>query len=161
MNVRRLRPADWLTGASGLALLLLLWAPWYSVSDGTINAWSAFAIIDLWLALTALLAIAVPLVTAARETPEIPVALDVVTAAVTVFAVLLVVIRLLAVPGGEVVTGREWGVFAGTVAVLGTFFGTWWAMRDESAPALRPPPEVRTMPAPPPGAGPEPTVQET
>jgi hypothetical protein len=161
MNVRRLRPADWLTGVSGLALLLLLWAPWYGVSDGTINAWSAFAVIDLWLALTALLAIAVPVVTANRDSPALPVAFDVITAAVSVIAVLLVIIRLLAIPGGEVADSREWGLYLGALATLGTCVGSWWAMRDESAPGLREPPQARTVAAPPPGAGPEPTTSPT
>jgi hypothetical protein len=160
MNLRRVRPADWLTGVSGLALLVLLWAPWYGVADRTVNAWGAFAVIDLWLALTALLAIAVPVVTAARDTPEIPVALGVVTAAVTVIAVLLTLIRLLFLPG-DGVDGREWGLYAGALAVLGTFAGAWLAVRDESAPALRRHPDTQVMPAPPPGAGPEPTAPAT
>src|SRR3954469_449222 len=113
MNLRRLRSADWLTGVAGLVLLLLLWAPWYEVSDGTVSAWDAFAIVDVVLAIAALLAIAVPLVTAARDTPSVPVTVDVVTAAVSVLALLLVLIRLLVLPGGESATGREWGVVAG------------------------------------------------
>src|SRR4051794_24341868 len=116
MDVRRLRPADWLTGVSGLALLLVLWAPWYAVSGGGLSGWGGFALIDLWLALTALLAIAVVPVTAARDTTAVPVALDVVCATVATLALLLVVIRLVFVPEGDVVTGRDWGVWVGTLA---------------------------------------------
>src|SRR3954469_16278804 len=160
MRLRRLRSADWLTGVAGLVLLLLLWAPWYTVAGGTLSAWDAFAIIDVVLALTALLAIAVPLVTAAKDTPSLPVAVDVLAASVSVIALLLVLIRLLALPGDGAATGREWGVVAGTLAVLGTVAASWWALRDESAPGLRPGPEPRAMHAPPPGAGPEPAPRD-
>src|SRR4051794_18880828 len=121
MDVRRVRIADWLTGVAGLALLLLLWAPWYSVSDGSINAWEAFALLDLWLVLTALLAIAVPLVTASRDTTAVPIAIDVICGTVAALALLFVVLRLLFIPDGDITTGRDWGVFAGTLATLGVF----------------------------------------
>src|SRR4051794_20155293 len=161
MSVRRLRIGDWITGVSGVVLLLVLWAPWYAAGAGDLTAWSAFALIDLWLALTALAAVAVPIATAARDTPAVPVALDVVTWAVALIATLLVLFRLLALPGGDVVTGREWGVVVGTVAVLGVLAGAWIAMRDESAPGIRQPERFEPMAAPPPGGGPEPTAPET
>ena len=148
MSLARLRPADWLTGIAGLASLLLLWAPWYSLSDGTINGWQAFGLIDVFIVIAALLGIATWLVTAARDTPELPVVMDVVTAPIASLSALLVLIRLLDLPYAEVTTGREWGVFAGTVAVILVAAGAWMAMRDERAPGLRPGPEVRTMPAP-------------
>src|SRR4051794_8959118 len=132
MSLRRLRPPDVLTGLAGAALLALLWAPWYSTAGAGLNAWSAFAAVDLWLALTALLAIAVPVVTAARDTTPLPVAVDVVSGTVAAFAVLLVAIRLLVRPGGDAVTGLDWGAVAGAVAVLGACAGSWWALRDES-----------------------------
>lgn len=149
MSAARLRPADWLTGIAGLASFLLLWAPWYGVSDGTINGWQAFGLIDVFILVTAGLAIATAIVTAARDTPAVPIAMDVITAPFASLTALLVVIRLLDLPYAEVTTGREWGVFAGTVAVLLTAAGAWMAMRDERAPGLRPGPEARTMPAPP------------
>jgi hypothetical protein len=161
MDLERLRIGDWITGLSGLVLLLSLWMPWYAVSDGTISAWAAFGLIDLWLLLTALLAVAVPVATALKDDPAVPVALDVITWAVALIATVLVVIRLLAEPHGDIVTGREWGVFLGTLAVLGVLAGSWLAMRDEAAPGIRQPDRFEPMPAPPPGAGPEPTRAET
>jgi hypothetical protein len=149
VNLARLRPADWLTGVAGLLSLLLLWAPWYSVSDGTINGWQAFGLIDVFILVTAALAIALLLITAGRDTPELPVAMDVVTAPIASLTALLVVIRLLDLPYAEVTTGREWGVIAGTVAAIAVAAGAWMAMRDERAPGLRPGPEVQAMPAPP------------
>jgi hypothetical protein len=160
MNLRRVRIADRVTGACGLALLLLLWAPWYAVSDGSLNAWSALGLIDLWLALTALLAISVPIVTAARDTTAVPVAVDVVCAVVATLALLLVLLRLLFVPDGDVVTGRDWGVWLGALATLGLFAAAWLAVRDESAPRLRPAPAPERLAVPPPGRGPEPVARD-
>ena len=161
MNVHRLRIGDWITGIGGLVLLLSLWMPWYAVSDGTLSAWAAFGLIDLWLALTALLAIAVPVVTALKDSPAVPVALDVITWAVALIATLLVLFRLLAEPHSDVVTGREWGLLVGGLALLTALAGAWLAMRDESAPGIRQPERFEPMPVPPPGAGPEPTPTET
>ena len=149
MDLHRLRPADWLTGLAGLALLLLLFAPWYTLPDGSYNGWQAFGLTDVWFVLTAALAIAVLVTTATRESPSIPIAMDVLCATAATVALVLAVVRLLAVPHGDVVTGREWGVFAGALAVLALNVGAWWAMRDERAPHLKPGPEVRTMPTPP------------
>ncbi len=162
MDLQRLRIGDWITGLGGLVLLVSLWTPWYAVSDGDLSAWSAFGLIDLWLLLTALLAIAVPIATALKDSPAVPVALDVITWAVALMATILVLIRVLAEPRGDVVTGREWGLVLGAVAVLAVLAGSWLAMRDEAAPGIRQPERFEPMPAPPPGApGHEPTAQET
>ena len=52
--MQRLRLGEVIAAAGGVALLGLMWAPWY---EGT-NAWGAFAVIDVVLALAALLGIA-------------------------------------------------------------------------------------------------------
>lgn len=148
MDIRRLRPADWLSGLAGLVLLLSLWAPWYEVADGGLTAWESFVVVDLWLLLLALMAIAIPLITAARDSPSVPVALDALTITVGAIAVLLMLWRLLALPDGAVTTGRGWGVWLGAVATLAAFAGAWWALRDESGPHLKPAPAPQRMPAP-------------
>jgi hypothetical protein len=159
MSLHRLRPADWVTGASGLVLLVALFLPWYTADGAEVSGWSAFAVVDLWLALTALGALAVLALTAVRDSPAIPVAADVLTWTVAVVAVVLVVVRLLALPGDA--TDREWGSVLGALAVLGVCAGAWWAFRDESAPGIRQPASVRAMHAPPAGTGPEPVAAET
>ncbi len=149
MDVHRLRTPDSLTGLFGLLLLGSLFAPWYDMSDGTADAWRSFGFIDLWLALTALLAMAVPLITATREAPALPVAIDVLTVWAVVVSVVLVVVRLLALPNAEFVTGRHWGVYAGVACVAGTLVSSWWALRKQDAPGIKLPPPVQAMPAPP------------
>jgi hypothetical protein len=156
VKLERLRPADWLTGIAGLLSFLLLWAPWYGVSDGTVSGWSSLAIIDVFVLVTAALAIVTWVITALRDSPELPIAFDVLTAPVASLTTLLVLTRLLDTPGGKAITDRHWGVVAAFVAVLATAAGAWWAMRDERAPGLRPGPEVRAMLAPPAGTGGEP-----
>ncbi len=150
MDVHRLRTPDYLSGVFGLLLLCSLFAPWYELSHhGTADGWRSLGLIDVWLALTALLAMAVPVITATRDAPALPVALDVLTIWAGLISAVLVVIRLLAVPNAEVVTGRHWGAYAGVACVAGTLASSWWALRKQDAPAIKPPPPVQAMPAPP------------
>src|SRR4051794_8303124 len=123
MSLHRLRPADWITGVSGLVLLLALFAPWYAGGGADVSGWGAFAVVDLWLGLTALGALAVLVLTALRDSPAVPVAADVLTWTVALVAVVLVLFRLLALPG-DAVTEREWGSVLGALAVLGVFGGS-------------------------------------
>lgn len=149
--MRRLRPPDYVTGAFGLLLLISLFAPWYedTLGAGTTDGWRSLGLIDIWLLITALLAMAVPVVTAVKDAPALPVAMDVLTAWVAFISALLVGYRLLSIANADFENGRSWGIFLAAVAVAGTFGGAWRAMRKENAPGLRPPPEVRAMPAPP------------
>jgi membrane associated rhomboid family serine protease len=154
MQLNRLRPGDWLTGLSGVALILLLFAPWYTVGDGIDSGWKALGYSDVWFAIAGILAICVWVSTARRDAPAVPLFFLVVTVTWSAVALILVIVRLLAVPGGEAITGRDWGVFVGALAVLGVFAGSLWALRDERAPGIRRSPEARTFTVPAAGAGP-------
>jgi hypothetical protein len=159
MRLERVRPFDWLAGAAGVALLVVLALPWYDLSDGSRSAFQQFTFVDLWLALTALLAISIPVVTAAREGPSLAVAVTVVAEVVSWPAVLLALWRAVDQPGGPLEpTVMPWVGLLATVAVSVT---VWLALRDERGPGLRRPPEARTMTAPPPGSGHEPTAEPT
>ena len=147
--MRRLRTPDWLAGLCGVVLFLSLSAPWYEVLDGTVNGWRSLGIIDFWLLLTAALAVGLVVVTATRDAPALPIAFDVLVTWAALISTLLVLFRIVSVPNDDVVTGRSWGLFVAAAAVLGLFASAWWAMRDQRQPGLRPPPEVRAMPAPP------------
>ncbi len=54
MNTARIRPADAMTGAWGLALFVFLFLDWYTRPQGGVSAWGAFGVLDLLLALVAL-----------------------------------------------------------------------------------------------------------
>ena len=139
--MKRLRPADYVAGLGGLLLFCSLFAPWTQLSDGKEDGWRSLAILDIWLLLAALMAMALPVVTAARDDPALPIKWDVLTSWVGLISLVLVVIKALG--------GVEWGGGLAVAAVLVMFAGSWWAMRDQSAPGLRTPPEVRAMPTPP------------
>jgi hypothetical protein len=162
MDFSRVRAADWVAGAWGVALLAVMFARWYEpkmgvyfgpvdqISNG-FTAWESFGFLDKLLALLGLLAVAIPFVTAARDSPSVPVAIDVVTRAVALIAIVFVAYRLLNQPGPNDVIEIGWGAWAGLLCTLGTFIGAWWAMGTEHGPGLRPAPEARAMPAPPAG----------
>jgi hypothetical protein len=159
MDPRRLRTGEWVTGASGVALCVSLFLPWYEGVSG----WEAFAVLDLILAVLALAALSVPIVTAGHRVPAVPLALQSLTALFALVCVLLVLVRVANLPGDA--HGREWGLWIALAAVLGIAAGALMAMRDERrSPAGRhtdlsgvpvaSPREIETIPEPRPEAGP-------
>ena len=161
MDLRRLRVGEWIVGACGVLMLVALFAPWYG--NPSSSAWEAFTILDVILALVALAALSVPLVTATHRVPAVPLALESLTALFGSIGVVLVLIRVLNLP--DDLHGREWGLWLGLVAALGIVAGGLVAMRDERrSPAGRhtdpsgvpvsSPREIESLPAPRPEAGP-------
>jgi hypothetical protein len=157
MDLRRLRLGEWVTGASGLVLLVALFLPWYE----HLSAWEAFTVLDLILALLALAALSVPIVTAAHRVPALPLAFESLTGLFGILGVLLVLVRVANLPGDA--HGREWGLWVALAAVLGIVAGALIAMRDERrSPAGRHtdltgvpvagPRDIETIPAPRPEA---------
>jgi hypothetical protein len=164
MDLRRLRVGEWIVGACGVLILVALFAPWYG--NPSSSAWEAFTILDVILALLALAALSVPLVTATHRVPAVPLAIESLTALFGSIGVLLVVIRVLNLP--DDLHGREWGLWLGLVAALGIAGGALVAlvaMRDERRSAggrhtdlsgvpVGSPREIESLPAPSPEAGP-------
>ena len=149
MSTARIRPADAMTGACGLALLVLLFLDWYTLPQGGVSAWGAFGVLDFLLALTALLAIAVPVITAARDSPAWPVATLVVATALAVLTGLFLLYRLLDQPGLDPEVGVAAAGWLGPVALLGLFMSAAIALRDERSPGVTGPGQIPVMPAPP------------
>ena len=160
MDLRRLRVGEWIVGACGVLLLITLFLPWYG--DPSRTGWEAFSVLDLILALLALAAISVPIVTATHRVPALPLALESLTALFALVGVVLVLVRVLNLPGDA--DGREIGLWLGLLATLGVFAGGMIGMRDErrsprgrhtdlSGVPVSSPPEVETRPAPRPGTG--------
>ena len=158
MDLRRLRTGEWITGFSGLVLLVALFLPWYE----DLSAWEAFTVLDLILALLALAALSVPIVTAGHRVPALPLALQSVTALFGMVGLLLTLFRVLNLPGDA--HGREWGLWLALAAVLGIVAGGLIAMRDERrSPAgrhtdlagvpVQAPREIETIQPPRPEAG--------
>jgi hypothetical protein len=145
VNSSRTRPADVLAGASGLALLLVMFLPWFGLDEavdlpgpaGTViaegrglNAWEAFRYADVILFVTAIAAIALLVVRAAHVMPRWRVPLPLIVTALGALAVLLIVFRLIDPPsiqaplsGGAADVGRRIGLYFGLLAAAGITFG--------------------------------------
>jgi hypothetical protein len=151
MNLRWLRPGDWLAAIAGVALLVALSLPWYSVTGPVsreLTGWQAFAVIDILLALAALEAVALGVTTAVRRTPAVPVGLGVTTALSGALATLLVLVRVLDPPGSNAVLDVAAGAWIALVAAAGVTAGAWLSIADERNRGV-PDPPVEDRPAPP------------
>jgi uncharacterized membrane protein len=155
----RLRPADVLASAAGVALLVVEFLPWYQVRGvpavaGTtanvpfrrLSAWEAFSVIDILLALCALVAIGLVIVTATARGPAKPVAFTVLTTLAGLLAALLALFRTVAPPHGYL--ERCYGVWLGLAAALLVLVGGFLAMKDDRTPGAVPP-DVPRRPTPP------------
>ena len=153
MDLRRLRAGEWIAGGAGLVLLVSLFLSWYDGRSG----WESLGILDVILALVALNATAIPIVTVAYPVPALPLAHQSLTTLVASVAFLLLVGRVLNIP--DWADGREGGLWIALLATLGVVVGGLIAMRDERrAPEgvhtdltgvpVAGPPEIETHPAP-------------
>jgi hypothetical protein len=158
--MRRLRPADAVAGAAGLALLISLFLPWYEIDpaglrgttsavrafgDVSPTAWQAFTVADILLALAALVAIALPVVTAVASGPAKPVTFTVLTTLAGLPATLLAAWRLIDSPAGGLTP--RYGAWIGLAAALAMLLGGWWSMKDERSPGVALP-QIPRHPAP-------------
>lgn len=154
MDVSALSTGEKVSGAAGLALLLIMivfsWFGFevagFGVEEGGANAFEAFSLIDIVLLITALAAIALPLVSATQATVDMPVALSAFVALLGAISVVLIMFRIISppdfdIPGtvdvgfGEVDEGvettRKFGVFLGLLAAIAVTIGGWLAMQEE------------------------------
>jgi Restriction Endonuclease associating with ARP len=190
-------PGELLAGASGFVLLLAMFLPWYgvdssarlpdgtvvTVSAGDLSAWEAFGVIDIVLAATALLALAVLIVGLITDPPP---ALQLTAIGAAAVSTLLIVFRLIDAPDLAIdtapdtayETGRRLGAFLGLVCTAGIAWGANLAgarageakrapvrlggpapeAPAEATPTMRPPAERPRAPAEPAPAKPRPSV---
>jgi hypothetical protein len=134
VDLRRLRLGEWLAGVSGLALVVLLFVPWYQRGAEPLSAWGAFAVIDVVLLLVGLLAVAVAVTCALYSSPPIPMATSSMSLIGGIVATVLMLVRLAFLPDAD---ARLAGAWLGLIAVLGAAVGAWMALRDEGF-GLRP-----------------------
>ena len=165
MELSRLRPGELIAGGGGVALLVVMFLDWYALvglGEVAANAWQAFSVTDLILALTAVSGIALAVLTASRRSPALPVALSVITSTLGVLATLLVLYRILNQPGPNDFVEVKFGAFLGFLSVLAIAAGGYRSMRDEEGEGAPMPTDMRptparegpTDPAPPPEAEP-------
>ena len=149
MDFARLRFGDWIMGVGGLAVLIVMFFDWYkpTLGDAVVtfgtedlqpNAWEAFAVTDLILALAALMGIVAFVLTVSQPTAAVPLALASLTTIVALIALLLVVLRVVwppdVVSNDEFDTGRMTGAWLGLVATSVLAAGCLASIRDERQP---------------------------
>jgi hypothetical protein len=160
MELSRLRQGDLIAGIGGVALLIVMFLDWYGAGGNAtfqgqdikislgFNAWEAFSVTDLILALTALSGIGLAVITASRRSPALPVAASVITATLGALATLLVFYRILNQPGPNEFFDVKLGAFLGFLSVLAIAAGGYLAMRNEQWEGAPMPTDVRPTPPP-------------
>jgi hypothetical protein len=164
MDTSKLTLGEQIAAASGIALLIVMFLPWYGVdvnvgplsASESANAWEALSFIDILLFLIAVVAIGVPVAKAMGSLPDdVPGPLVVLAAGG--LGVLLVLFRLIDLPTPDISAagvdfGRKIGIFLGLIATAGIAYGGWRA-NEESPVATTP---ASTPPPSPPPPAPEP-----
>lgn len=170
MDLGRLRGTDYVVGVLAAALLGTLFLPWFeppfsgayfdgSISDPLIifgdvtvppgeslNAFEAYTVTDIVLALFAVMALGIVFFTATQRTSAMPVAWTALTASVSLIATGFMAVAALTVPEDGLV--REVGPVLGLALTLGLTGAVWSTMRSERpGPALARSPraEVETL----------------
>lgn len=157
--MRRLRDGEWIAGAGGVALLASMFLHWYGLDLASfgplgdvvpeLTAWQAFDVLDIVLALLALVPLALVFTQATRPSPAIPVFFSVMTVLAGALAALLILYRIINQPGPNEMVDVQLGAWLGLLAALVVAGGGWRSMRVEPVPGQRLPPiEDRPLPAP-------------
>ena len=152
MDLRRLRPAEWLLTFAGVLLLVSLFLPWFEVTTHvqpptlvvfgtgfgqTLTAWQAFAVVDVVLALCALVGLLAVVFQVTQRSPALPIVTDAASTWAGLVATVLIVIKLIDAPtldsGGVSfdVLSPSWGAWVGLAGALALAAGGWAAMHDE------------------------------
>jgi hypothetical protein len=174
VDLSRLRPGELIAAAGGAGLLVVMFLDWYAVGGTTevggrdieisvgFTAWQRFTVTDILLALAALSALGLAVLTASRRSPALPIAATVLATGFGILATLLVFYRILNQPGPNEFIEVKFGAFLGFVCALAIAAGGMRAMRDEAGEDAPMPTDVRPAPpaesprdpAPPPEAEP-------
>ncbi len=141
MDVNNLRTGEKIAGASGIALLLIMFIfDWFTVDIGLGasvggNAWDTMELIRFILFLAALAGIGLAAMSATQSQVNMPIALSALAAGLGGLSVLLVLFRIISPPDGGagdlIDVGRGIGVFLGLIASAGVAYGGWTAMQEE------------------------------
>jgi protein-S-isoprenylcysteine O-methyltransferase Ste14 len=139
MDLRRLRPAEWLLGAAAIVLLVALFLPWFAVRPSagasSYSGWQALSLVDILLFLCAAVALLAVLLQATQRSPALPVISSVCSTWAGLLAVGLVVAKLIDHPelGGlpDAIVATRGGIWLALLAAVGMVAGGWWAVADD------------------------------
>jgi carbon starvation protein CstA len=115
--------------------------------DAGASAWQSFSVLDVVLALLALVPLALVVTQATRRSPAIPVAFSVLTTLAGGLAALLILYRIVNQPGPNDLVDVQAGAWLGLVAALVVAGGGWRSLRVEPVPGT-PLPPIEDLPAP-------------
>jgi len=142
-DIGRLRRGEQIAAAAAVLLFILMFLDWYHISvnvgplgdfGGGLSAWKAFDILDIYLFVVILAAIGLAFLTATERTPALPVTASVIVTALAGLGTLVVVYRLINVPGDVpdgIDVGRTIWAFLGLAAVAAITYGGYLSMREE------------------------------
>jgi hypothetical protein len=150
VDLDRLRFGDWVMGLGAVAVLSVMFADWYELvlpddpdvpafgDDFWFNAWQAFSVVDVILALAAVMALTAVILAATQPTAAVPLAVSSLTTIVAIVALLLVIFRVISPPdlnaGDELEAARLTGAWLGLVATTLLAAGCLASIRDERLP---------------------------
>jgi hypothetical protein len=156
MDLRRLRVGEWIAAASGAALIVSLWLPWWKVpvptapdggqptgsafrlADVEVSAWEALSIADVLLCLLGVLAIGLLVLTATARAAGPGVTADALMVPLALAMTVVCALRLLDPPDDFDLAARfaaepttAYGAWIALAATIGVLVGALVAMRDE------------------------------
>ena len=130
MDLRRLRPGEWVLTAAAIVLVVSLFLSWYAQPTGRrATAWEAFTVVDVVLLACAAVCLLAVVVQATQRSPALPMVASVAATWAGVLAVALILIKVADPPGRY--TETCYGIWVGLVAAVGLLGGGWWAIRDD------------------------------
>jgi len=134
MTATKIRAGDVVAGVGGVALLVVMFLPWYGGVDGDQTAWQAFSVVLVFLVVTALLGFALLVTTVFERTPALPVAAQVWGSAIGALTTLIVLYRIANQPGDNAAVTVRYGAWVGLACVLAVTAGAWASMRRDVRP---------------------------
>src|SRR3954468_8849574 len=143
MDLRRLRPAEWLLTPAGIVLIVSLFLPWYDFQNGVycsrsgcvggenvnVSGWQAFSAVDVLLFVCALAALLAVTLQATQRSPALPIVSDAAATWAGLIATVFVIIKLIDPPsldaGGQSadILSVTWGAWIGLVGAVAVLLG--------------------------------------
>jgi hypothetical protein len=132
-DLTRVRFYEWMLAAFGAALVGVMFVHWYGFGARRVDAWQAFSVTDVVLAVVAAVAIGVAVAGATHRTVALPQALSALATIAGGVATIVVLVRAASPPGDGAVS-REVGLWLGLVCAIGIAVCGWRSMSDEHFP---------------------------
>lgn len=150
MDASKLSAGETAAGVSGLLLFIFMFLPWYGVDSvggfgiGGVDAsaWEAFSFVDILLFLVVVVVVGLVVAQLAGATPELPQPPAQIIMVAGIVALVLILFRLVFVPGVdggldlELDVDRKLGIFLALIAAGGIVYGGWRGTNESAAPAV-------------------------